>query len=99
MLAGKYNSPVSEHFLTDKHHLRMKKIQDLKLQAFLPYDKDNSMLDLAMWYSDENVCARQEDGGCITKDGIYFGTDSDTEPTFCPLHFFADEAYTISATA
>ena len=77
----------------------MKKIQDLKLIAFLPFDKDNSILDVAVWYSGDNICTREEEGGCITKNGIYFGTTSDLEPTFCPLHFFADDAYTIEPTA
>ena len=73
----------------------MKKIQDLKLIAFLPEDKEGSMLDVAMWFSAKNLCERQEEAACITKNGIYFGTTDSVEPKFCPLHFFADDAYTI----
>jgi hypothetical protein len=99
MLAGKYSSYISNRSLADDETCRMKKIQDLKLTAFLPEDKENSILDVAMWYSAKNACERQEEGGCITKNGIYFGTTDSLEPQFCPAHFFADDAYTIKPTA
>jgi len=73
----------------------MKKIQDLKLIAFLPEDKENSTLDVAMWHSPENICECQDDHACITKNGIYFGTTDSREPTLCPLHFFADQVYAL----
>jgi hypothetical protein len=76
----------------------MKKVQDLKLTAFLPEDKENSSLDTAMWYSNENLCERADEGGCITKNGLYFGTQDSREPKFCPRHFFGDDAYSLEAT-
>ena len=77
----------------------MKKIQDLNIIAFLPEDRDNSELDVAMWQSDSNICECQGDGGhleCQTRDGIYFGTSDSREPKFCPAHFFGDTAYQLA---
>ena len=73
----------------------MKKIQDLKLAAFLPEDAENSALDTAMWQSNQNLCERADEGQCITKNGIYFGTPDSHEPKFCPRHFFQDDAYSL----
>ncbi len=70
----------------------LKKIQDLKLVAFLLDEgKENLSLDLAMWYCDENACELAETGKCITENGIYFGTIDGREPKFCPVHFFSSE--------
>jgi hypothetical protein len=76
----------------------MIKIQDLKLIAFLPEDKENSQLDVAMWHSDANLCEYRDDVGivgsqCQTLNSIYFGTPDSHEPKFCPRHFFADPCY------
>ena len=75
----------------------MKFIQELKLQAFLKEDKENSILNCGLWYSEINQC-EQRDKECITTHGIYFGTTDNTEPKFCPLHFFKDSAYTLEPT-
>jgi hypothetical protein len=77
----------------------MKKIQDLKLIAFLPEDQKNSELHTAMWQSEQNLCERANEGQCITKNEIYFGTPNNLEPKFCPRHFFEDDAYSIKPIA
>jgi hypothetical protein len=82
----------------------MIKIQDLKLVAFLPEDKDSSQLDVAMWHSDSNMCECQDDPGaagprCETQSGIYFGTPDSHEPKFSPAHFFSDPCYRVEPVA
>lgn len=81
----------------------MKILQSLNLTAYLPEDRENSEIDVAMWHSDENICALKDDAAvtqfdgtdCITKHGIYFGTSDSREPKFCPAHYFGDLGYTI----
>lgn len=47
---------------------------------------------VAIFYSSENICDLL-DSDCITFHGIYFGTDDEREPKFCPRHYFEENGY------
>jgi hypothetical protein len=73
--------------------------QSLHLIAELPFhsvidaahDPDGLPDEVWLWRSPDNSC-EHKDGGlgcCDTVTGIYYGTRSPYEPTFCPRHFYA----------
>jgi len=77
----------------------MKYIQHLeKLTAYIDGDKENSELDVAIFYSDTNQCECQDPNGtpCVTYHGFYFGTGDEREPKFCPTHYFSNLGYKVT---
>ena len=76
---------------------KIKFVQLLNLVSYIDGDREDSELDAAMFWSKTNICEVQDPvaGGCVTLNGLYFGTSDSHEPKFCPAHYFGDLGYKI----
>lgn len=45
--------------------------------------------DISVWHSPVNICELQDDGGCDTVGGHYYGPTDDHITRYCPRHFYA----------